>query len=102
MFDTIKKSMLTGIGLALKTRDEVEDFAKDWTEKQRLNEEEGRKFMDDLLKRYDTSVEKLEDKIRDMVGDALKKANIATREELDSLKKEVDRLRQAMKPGEDE
>jgi len=58
--------------------------------------------MDDLLKRYDTSVEKLEDKIRDMVGDALKKANIATREELDSLKKEVDRLRQAMKPGEDE
>jgi len=35
MFDTIKKSMLTGIGLALKTRDEVEDFAKDWTASER-------------------------------------------------------------------
>ena len=73
MLDTLKKSMLTGLGLVLQTRDEVEDIAKDWTSRQKLSEEEGRKFMEDLLKKYDTSIDKLEDKMEDTVKKVLKK-----------------------------
>lgn len=87
MLDMFKKSMLTGLGLVIKTRDEVESVAKEWIEKQKMSESEGRKFMDDLLKKYDDSREKLEDRVEKMVKDTLKKRNIATREEVEALKK---------------
>ncbi len=87
MLDMFKKSMLTGLGLVIKTRDEVESVAKEWIEKQKMSESEGRKFMDDLLKKYDDSREKLEDRVEKMVKDTLKKSNIATREEVEALKK---------------
>ncbi len=87
MLDMFKKSMLTGLGLVIKTRDEVESLAKEWTEKQKMSESEGRKFMDDLLKKYDDSREKLEDRVEKMVKETLKKRNIATREEVEALKK---------------
>lgn len=100
MFDILKKSMLTGIGMALKTRDEVEELAKDWAGKQKLSEDEGRKFMEELLKKYDSSVDKLEDKVEETVKKVLKKMNLATQEEVDELKKEIDRLKADSLPVE--
>lgn len=87
MLDMFKKSMLTGLGLVIKTRDEVESLAKEWIDKQKMSETEGRKFMDDLLKKYDDSRGKLEDRIERSVKKTLKKSNIATREEVEALKK---------------
>ena len=52
MTDLIKKTLLTGVGLALKTWDEVEDLAKDLVDKGKMNEKEGGKFIKDLHKRY--------------------------------------------------
>lgn len=101
MIDMIKRSMLTGLGMMLKTRDEVERLARDWADNQKLSEEEGRRFIDDLLKRYDDSMDKMEEKVRETVNDVMKRTNIATREEVDELRKEVERLKMAMKPGGD-
>ncbi|QTA80170.1 Poly(hydroxyalcanoate) granule associated protein domain-containing protein [Desulfonema limicola] len=100
MFDILKKSMLTGIGMALKTRDEVEELAKDWAGKQKLSEDEGRKFMEELLKKYDSSVDKLEDKVEETVKKVLKKMNLVTQEEVDELKKEIGRLKAGSLPVE--
>ena len=44
----IKKTTLTGIGLALKTWDEVEDLAKELEKRGKMTETEGRKFLDEL------------------------------------------------------
>ncbi len=97
MFDMLKKSMYTGIGLILKTRDEVEEFAKDWSKKQQLSEEEGRKFLDDILQKYDSSVEKLEHRVEDMVKKILNKTKIATQDEVSKLKKDLDELKEKLK-----
>ena len=99
MLELLKKSMLTGIGMALKTRDEVEDLAKDWANRQKMSEEEGRKFLDDLMKKYDTSVDKLEDRVEEIVKKVLTKINIATKDEVKILREEIDRLRSAALPG---
>ncbi len=61
MLDLIKKTMMTGLGLALLAKDEVEDLAKEVVEKGKMTEKEGRKFFDDLQKRYDEVQSKLED-----------------------------------------
>ncbi len=93
MFDLVKKSMLTGIGLALKTKDEVEDLVKELQKKGEMSETEGRKFLDDAQKRYDEAQEKIEKRVEQSVKDFLKKTNIVTTDELKDLKKEIRELK---------
>ena len=89
MPDLIKKTLMTGVGLALKTWDEVEDLAKELIEKGKLNEKEGGKFIKDLQKRYDDTQKKLESRVEEAVEKFFKKANVVTGDELKALKKEV-------------
>ena len=94
MLDLFKKSILTGLGLALKTRDEVEDLAKNWAEKQRMSEKEGRAFLDDMMNKYDASAQKLEEKVERTVKDVLKKMQIASRDEVEALRREIVQLKE--------
>ncbi len=89
MTDLVKKTLMTGVGLALKTWDEVEDLAKELVDKGKMNEKEGRKFITDLQKRYEDTQQKLEARVENAVGKFLKKANVVTGDELKALKKEV-------------
>lgn len=93
MFDLVKKSMLTGIGLALKTWDEVEDFVDEIQKKGEISESEGRKFLDEARKRYDEVQDKLEKRVEDTVKSFLKKTSIVTSDELKELKKEIRELK---------
>ena len=77
----IKKTMLTGIGLALKTWDEVEDLAKELEKRGKMTETEGRKFLDELQARYEDAQSKLEDRVEESVKRLLKKADIADKPE---------------------
>jgi polyhydroxyalkanoate synthesis regulator phasin len=93
MFDLVKKGMLTGIGLALKTWDEVEDMVKDLQKRGDMSETEGRKFLDEIQKRYEEAQEKLEKRVEQTVKDFLKKTSIVTTDELKELKKEIRELK---------
>ncbi len=101
MLNIIKKSMLTGIGLALIAKDEVEDLAKELVNKGKMSENEGTKFLEDLQKRYDETQKKLEEKVRRAVKDFMKKADIVTRDELKGLKKEIRDLKKAISEAGD-
>jgi len=101
MLNLIKKSMLTGIGLALIAKDEVEELAKELVNKGKMSESEGSKFLEDLQKRYDETQKKLEEKVQRAVKEGMKKADVVTREELKGLKKEIRDLKKAMSGGED-
>ena len=89
MADLLKKTLLTGVGLALKTWDEVEDMAKELIDKGKMSEKDGSKFIKDLQKRYEDTQKKLEARVEKSVGTFLKKANVVTSDELKALKKEV-------------
>jgi polyhydroxyalkanoate synthesis regulator phasin len=93
MYDLIRKGMLTGIGLALKTWDEVEALAKDLEKKGEMPREEGRKFLKDLEERYSEAQAKLEKRVEKSVNEFLKRADIVTGEELKGLKKEIRELK---------
>lgn len=93
MFELVKKSMLAGIGLALKTWDEVEDMVKDLQKKGEMSEAEGRKFLDEIQKKYEQTQEKLEKRVEQTVKDFLKKSSLVTTDELKELKKEIRELK---------
>lgn len=93
MFDLMKKGMLAGIGLALKTWDEVEDMVQEVQKKGEMSEVEGRKFFEDVQKKYEEAQSKLEKRVEKSVNEFLKKSNIVTANELKDLKKEIRELK---------
>ncbi|MGD8522678.1 MAG: hypothetical protein PVF56_16140 [Desulfobacterales bacterium] len=93
MADLIKKTMLAGIGLALRTWDEVEAVAKEFVDKGKMSEKEGSRFLKDLQKKYEESQKKLEARVEQSVKEFLKKANVATSDDLKALKKEIRELK---------
>jgi len=101
MLNIVKKSMLTGIGLALIAKDEVEDLAKELVNKGKMSENEGTKFLEDLQKRYDETQKMLEEKVQRAVKDFMKKADVVTGDELKGLKKEIRDLKKAISEAGD-
>jgi polyhydroxyalkanoate synthesis regulator phasin len=99
MLNVIKKTMLTGIGLALIAKDEAEDLAKELISKGKMSENEGTKFLEELQKRYDETQKKLEEKVQKAVKDFMKKADVVTGDELKGLKKEIRELKKAISEG---
>ena len=93
MFDLLKKSLLTGFGLALKTWDEVEDLAKELEKRGKMPREEGKKFLAELKNKYEEAQTKLEQRVEMSVKEWLKKADIVTGEDLKGLKKEIRELK---------
>jgi len=96
MLNIIKKTMLTGIGLALIAKDEVEELAKELVNKSKMSEKEGIKFKEDLQKKYDETQSRLEERVQHTAKEFLKKADVVTGDELRGLKKEIRELKKAI------
>ena len=96
MLNIMKKSLLTGIGLALIAKDEVEDLARELAQKGQMSEKEGGKFIKDLQERYDDTQKKLEEKVETAVKEFMKRADVVTTDELKGLKKEIRDLKKAI------
>ena len=97
MFDLIKRTMLTGVGLAAMTKDKIEELAKEFAEKGKLTEKEGKELVDDLLQKSEKAKKDLEKDIEKVVKNTMKKMNIASGEELSNLTKRVKKLETALK-----
>jgi polyhydroxyalkanoate synthesis regulator phasin len=105
MPELFKKTMLAGVGLALKTWDEVEDMTRELVERGKMGEKEGSKFLKELRQRYDDTQKKLETRVEKTVKEFLRKADVVTGDELKAVKKEIRELKkminkEAEKPQE--
>ncbi len=96
MLELIKESMLAGIGLVLKTKDEVEKLAKELIDKGKMSEKEGKNFMEAIREKSDDARNKLEKRVEKIVKEILKKVDVASRDELLALKKEIRELKKAI------
>lgn len=61
MLDFIKKTMLTGIGIAMKTKDELEELVKDIVKKGEMSENEAKSFLDDLKNKSEKAQKEFEE-----------------------------------------
>lgn len=102
IFDIAKKTMMTSIGFALKTKDEVEDWAKELVTKGELSENEGEKFVDELMKRYEEAREGLEIKVERIVRDLLKKWDVPSSADVAELKAEIAELKKKVANNADD
>jgi polyhydroxyalkanoate synthesis regulator phasin len=92
MFDLLKKTMLTGIGIASMTKEKIEELGKKISEENKLTEKEGKRMVDDLLKQSEKAKEDLENQVQKLVKNALEKLDIPAREDLNRLEKRIKEL----------
>lgn len=96
MIDLIKKAMFTGVGIVALTKEKVEEIAEEFVEKGKLSEQEGKKFVDELLKRSDESKEAIRQQVDERVRQAMQKVDIARSSEVEDLKAQIRDLREAL------
>ena len=89
MFEYMKKSLLTGVGLALRSKKEIEELAKEFADQGKMDQKEGKKFMDDLMENYDEARAKFDNKVETTVEKILEKADIPRRSDIKALKEEI-------------
>lgn len=96
MIDLVKKTLLTGVGVAALTKEKIEEVAKDFIEKGKMSEQEGRTLVDDLVARSEESRVELQKQIESKVASVLERMDLAKKSEVDALKVEIEGLKQAL------
>lgn len=96
MIELIKKAMFTGLGVASLTREKIEDISREFVEKGKLSELEGKKLVDELLEISEKSKSEIKNQVEEHVTAALSTMKIATGKEIDELKQEIIALKQAI------
>ncbi len=92
MFELIKKTLLTGVGLAVMTKDKVEELGRELASQAKLSEHEGKEFVDHLLKQSETARKDFETRISAAVQKAVSGLNLASKDEVARLSAKVEEL----------
>lgn len=92
MFEYMKKSFLTGVGLALRSKKEIEELAKEFAKKSEMDQDQAKKFFEDLYAKYDDTKAKLDSKIEEQIKKVISKLDIPASAELKKLADRIDKL----------
>lgn len=95
--DFIKNMLYMAVGYASMNKEKIEEFTQSLTEKGKLTEEEGKKMINELIERSKEIKNEIETKISDLSHDIYHKLHLATREEIDLLKKKIEELEARIK-----
>lgn len=80
------------VGYASIEKEKIEQFTKDLTEKGKLTEEEGKKMINELIQRSKEVKEDIEGKIENVSKEIYDTLHLATKEEIEVLKKRISEL----------
>jgi polyhydroxyalkanoate synthesis regulator phasin len=92
MIDLIKKTLLTGVGLAVMTKEKVEELGRDLASQAKLSENEGREFVDSLVKQSETARDEFEARVGATVKRAVEGLSLVHKDEFAKLQARVDEL----------
>jgi polyhydroxyalkanoate synthesis regulator phasin len=92
MFEIIKKGMLTGLGIALITKERLDKKMKNLVKEGKLSQAEAEQMLNDLLKSGEDYWDELEVKIKENVRESLDNLDLCTKKDLSKLKERIERL----------
>lgn len=92
MNDFAKKLVLLGMGLASFTEEKSKQIINELLERgEKYNETDSK--LAEFLKAADKSTQDFENKIENILKDLISKLNLATKDDVEALKKEVEELK---------
>jgi polyhydroxyalkanoate synthesis regulator phasin len=92
MNETSKKLFLLGLGLASYTEEKAKEFLNELLIRgEKYNESDSK--LAEFLKSADKSAQEFEQKIEELISEIVKKLNLATKQDIEELKKEIEALK---------
>lgn len=92
MNEFAKKLMLLGLGLASFTEEKSKQIFNELLERgEKYNDSDSK--IADLIKAADKSAQEFEKKIEELIKDIVSRLNLATKDDLDVLRKEIETLK---------
>jgi polyhydroxyalkanoate synthesis regulator phasin len=92
MKELLKNVFYIGVGAAFLTKEKIEEVKKDLIDRGKLSQEEGKQFVDDLLKKSESARDQLELKINQMIEEQVKKLNLASSVEVAELRRKIEEM----------
>jgi polyhydroxyalkanoate synthesis regulator phasin len=92
LFESLRKTLYAGVGMAFMTRDKIEDLARKLAEESKLNEADVKKFIDELLKKSEETKAAFDGAIDKGVTAALERLDLARNRDLKALEARVKAL----------
>ena len=93
MQELLKNVFYLGAGFAFMTKEKIEELKKDLIDKGKMTQDEGKQFVDDLIKKSEKAKADVEKKVRDLVDEKLEKMKVATTDDIAELRKQIEELR---------
>ena len=97
MFDILRKALLAGVGVTYLTKDKIEEVGKKIAQDAKVSEAEGRKFVDELVKKSVEAKGSLEKTVSEKIETVLHAMNLPTRKDVDELKSKIAKLEAHLK-----
>lgn len=99
MKEMLKNVLYAGIGAAFLTKEKIEELKSDLIEKGKISQEEGKLFVDDLLRKSENAKDQLNLWINKRVEERIDQLNLATKDEIAELQRKVEELQVALNRG---
>ncbi len=96
MKELLKSIVYTGIGAAFLTKDKIEELKDDLVEQGKISQDEGKQFVDELVKKTDSIKDSLDLKISKIVEEKIKQLDIVTNDDFADLRRQVEELQIAL------
>jgi len=101
MLEGIRKSLVTGLGAVLLTKNKIDEITQRWVKEARLSREDADRLADELLQAGRHQWSSVETAIKDAVRRTLSSMDVGSRQELEKLQAEVSNLQKRVELLED-
>ena len=102
MKELLKNVVYTGIGAAFLTKEKIEELKDDFVRQGKIGQDEGKRFVDELVQKTDAVKDSLDLKITQIVEAKIKQLNIVTTDDLADLRRQVEELQVALNKNPDD
>ena len=100
MKEMLKNVLYTGLGAAFLTKEKIEELRKDLIEKGKMSQDEGKQFVDELIRKSEKAKDQLNLWINKRVEERIDQLNLATKDEIAELRRKIEELQVAINKGE--
>jgi polyhydroxyalkanoate synthesis regulator phasin len=90
--ENFKKLFLAGVGAVSLSKDRAQRVVKELIEQGKIREQEGRKLVEEMMKKAAEKRKDVEQTIGAQVSQAYQKVNLATQEQLKKMEKRIHEL----------
>lgn len=90
--DLFQEGLYIGLGLAMRTKERIEEWGNKIREEYEMSEEEGKRFVDDLMKESEETRSRLDEIIESRLEGYLERLNLAKKDDIDKLTKKISDL----------